>query len=355
MKKFFKNIAALGFGLLVAVIILEIFLHIYNPFKTRLSGKEISLPINQRYEFDHVKFHGLDEHILHTKNEYGFRGPLLNDYSNSAIKFFFVGGSTTECYYLSDGKDWPAVCIKKLNSNGPQLWYNNAGLDGHSTFGHALLLNDHIVGYKPNYVFFLTGANDIAAEGLNRFENAMTGSKKRFLQNFELYNLYLNFKLSALAKKRGVAHTALDFIKLGTADTSDAKQFSANNKAIEAYKERLDQLYEICIKNNIIPVFISQPCLLKPGIDPETKKNTATYPFADHSGLYYYKGLAEYNNAMRDFCDKKHLFFIDAAALMPSSSEYFYDYFHYTNAGANKLGNIIADEITRQKILLQKN
>lgn len=351
MKKLLKNIAAILFGTLIAVTILEIFLHIYNPFKTRLSGKKITLPVNQKYEFDHVKFHGLDQHIIHTKNEYGFRGPLPNQVPGYKYKVFFIGGSTTECYYLSDGKDWPAVCAGKLNSNGNKIWYNNAGLDGHSTNGHCYLLMDHIIGYQPNYVFFLVGANDVATNGLNRFENAMMGNKKRFLQNFELYNLYLNFKLTSLAKKRGVAHTAIDFAHLNIVDTSDAKTAPSFEKELIEYKRRLNYLEGACRTYKITPVFISQPCLLKPGIDPMTQLHTSSYPFAEHSGLYYYRGLEQYNNTTRQFCERRNVYFIDAAKLMPSSSEYYYDYFHYTNAGAAKLGQIIADEIKRQQII----
>lgn len=349
MKKIIKNIGALSFGIFVALVIFEIFLHIYNPFQTRLSGNVITLPVNQKYEFNHVAFHGLDEHIVHTKNKFGFRGS--DKIENNAIKIIFIGGSTTECYYLSDGKDWPSICSNKLKETQANIWYNNAGLDGHSTFGHKLLLQDHVLKYQPNYVFFLVGANDVASKDMNRFENALLKSKKRFLQNFEIYNLYLNIKLSRLAKKRGVAHTPIDFKSLKPVAVSDTINSAKIDQELLAYKNRLLELIKICLDNNIRPVFITQPCLLKPGLDPETGINTGTYPFAEGSGLKYYSILNQYNETTKTICKNANLHCIDAAKLIPSSSEYYYDYFHYTNAGAMKLGNIISTEILRLNII----
>lgn len=49
-----------------------------------------------------------------------------------------VGGSTTECFYISDDKTWTHILGMKLKSVFTRVWINNAGLDGHSTFGHII-------------------------------------------------------------------------------------------------------------------------------------------------------------------------------------------------------------------------
>ena len=46
-KKYFKNLLALGFGVLAAFILLEIFLRIYNPFPTRIKGDKIILTFDE--------------------------------------------------------------------------------------------------------------------------------------------------------------------------------------------------------------------------------------------------------------------------------------------------------------------
>ena len=63
-----------------------------------------------------------------------------------------VGGSTTECFLIADGQDWPAILGEKLKKSFNLVWINNAGLDGHSTFGHNVLMKDYIVKIKPKVV-----------------------------------------------------------------------------------------------------------------------------------------------------------------------------------------------------------
>ena len=57
-----------------------------------------------------------------------------------------------------------------------KIWLNNAGLDGHSTFGHIILFKDYIVKLKPKIILFLVGANDV---GRNEYsDNALSHIKR---------------------------------------------------------------------------------------------------------------------------------------------------------------------------------
>ena len=69
-------------------------------------------------------------------------------------------GSTTACTFLSDTRTWPFLLGKKLESGHQKTWLNNAGIDGQSSFGHILMLRDHVLPLKPDYVLFLMGIND---------------------------------------------------------------------------------------------------------------------------------------------------------------------------------------------------
>ena len=55
-----------------------------------------------------------------------------------------VGGSTTECLELSSDKTWPLVMEPKLKKDFKSVWINNAGLAGHSTYGHLVLMQDYL-------------------------------------------------------------------------------------------------------------------------------------------------------------------------------------------------------------------
>ena len=150
MINFFKNFIALLIGCFIAFIILELFLQIYQPIPTTIKWDKIRLPINQYYRFKNNWHTGLDVNIIHTKNSLGFRGKEIPENYQKKVNIIAVGGSTTECMYISDGKDWPNLLSQRLKHKIPNLWINNAGFDGHSTFGHQILMEKHIKNIKPN-------------------------------------------------------------------------------------------------------------------------------------------------------------------------------------------------------------
>ena len=75
IKRFVLNLAALGIGCMVALVLLEVGLRIFNPIESRLRGDEIVLPANKKYIFESSNIRGTDRTIVHTKNSIGFRGP----------------------------------------------------------------------------------------------------------------------------------------------------------------------------------------------------------------------------------------------------------------------------------------
>jgi len=55
--------------------------------------------------------------------------------------------------------------------------------------------------------------------------------------------------------------------------------------------------------------------------------------------------LELYNQQTRDIAAANNVFLIDLAHLLPKSTRYFYDTWHYNNAGCKKAGEIIAAEL----------
>jgi hypothetical protein len=96
-------LAGSGFSLLL----LEVLVRVVRPVELRVRGSRIELARSRRMVIDNKTIPGVDATIVHTKNAIGFRGadpPLMFD---RALTLVTVGGSTTECYYVSDGETWP--------------------------------------------------------------------------------------------------------------------------------------------------------------------------------------------------------------------------------------------------------
>src|SRR5688572_7904796 len=135
-----KKILYIFYLIASTVILLEVALRIYNPFHFRVKGEHIVLEANKKYVIDNTRIPALERTIVHTKNSLGFRGPEKPPDISGRLTIVTVGGSTTECAYLADGKTWTDVLSFQLRDSFPGIWVNNAGLQGHSTFGHIALI-----------------------------------------------------------------------------------------------------------------------------------------------------------------------------------------------------------------------
>ena len=103
MARVAKRAALVIVSFLVA---LEIGLRIHNPFPFRVRGDHIILPAHQKYTISHTGAIKLDAVTHVTKNSLGFRGPEPPRDWSERLTILTIGGSTTECLFLSDGKTW---------------------------------------------------------------------------------------------------------------------------------------------------------------------------------------------------------------------------------------------------------
>jgi lysophospholipase L1-like esterase len=166
LNNFAKNLLVLLVSLVVVLGLCELILRVYNPLGFRIKGDKIILPINKKEIIHHE--HGLgklDKVVVHQRNSLGFRGPEPPAEFARALTIVTVGGSTTECFDLAEDKTWPHDLGVNLKRNFKDLWLNNAGLSGNSTFGHYILMQDYLVKLRPKVVIFLVGINDLGIRG----------------------------------------------------------------------------------------------------------------------------------------------------------------------------------------------
>ncbi|NLO92504.1 MAG: hypothetical protein GX410_11015 [Elusimicrobia bacterium] len=336
---------ALGTGCLLAFLLLEALLRIFNPFGFRLKGEEIILPAGKVYKISRHAFSKLDPVILHTKNSLGFRGSEPVADPEQALGIITIGGSTTECFYLSDGTTWPDRLDALLNRDFSGVWLNNAGLDGHSTYGHLLLLKQHVLKLKPKVAVFLVGLND-----LGRPAQAPGGWFSRLASHSAVLSMLENLSRFLDAKRKGLVHKQLDIKALPQEKLSSSEENAMllkyeSGPLLKAYAERLDAIVELCRSNAIEPVFLTQPALYGPGIDPQTGTDLASVKAWEGNGEVSWKIMDMYNDVVRGECRSKGLLCVDLARSMPKDSAYYYDFYHFTVAGAEKVADIVYHEL----------
>lgn len=353
-KVILKNILAVVIGLSVSFILLEGLLRIFQPIENRVKGNKIWLPRDRKYQLTNDKTDKLDKIVYTTRNHMGFRGEAPPKNFAEYLTIIAVGGSTTACELISDNKTWCDILAVNLKSKFKSLWFNNAGLDGHSTFGHIVLMEDYVIKIRPKIVLFLVGANDIGLEtqriyDQDQLKKPLAGLIKplwdSLVNKSEVLIYTINFCRFFKAKKSGLTHTLWNFYELNQIDIPAEEvpliTLEHKQKYLAPYAERLNKLIEISRQNSIEPVLITQPSVFGDLIDPTTGINLARVSTSGRNGKVFWQILELYNEVVRNIAAEHHVGLIDLAREMPKRTEYYYDTFHFTNTGCQKVAEIV--------------
>jgi lysophospholipase L1-like esterase len=345
--------------LVQAVLVLalaELALHIYNPLPFRVRGNRIILPVHQRYVFHNEGANKLDPVTKHTKNSLGFRGPDPPADFSRRLTLLTIGGSTTECLFLSDGKTWTDAMARRLERAFPDVWVNNAGLDGQSTYGHLILLRDFVEALQPRVAVFLIGVNDIGLDASNPYDTALTPPTSRvrsaavFVRDHsELAGLAQNLFRAARAKEEGFGHGQIDLRTIPHLEHDEAVSQSTIAKfsaQLPAFASRVAAIVEECRSHGIEPILMTQPALYGDAIDPATGVDLSTLQVKGAAnGRLWWQVQELYNDVTRRTADVRGVVLVDAARELPKDSRFFYDFMHFTNEGAERLGELTAVRI----------
>jgi lysophospholipase L1-like esterase len=352
-----RRLRILAVQLLLGFVTLELCLRIYNPLPFRVRGDRIVLPAGQVYRFDNHHAPKLDPITHHTKNSLGFRGPEPPRDFDQRLRILTVGGSTTECLFLSDGKTWTDRMARHVLAIDSTAWINNAGLDGQSTNGHLVLLRNFIVALKPNLVIFLVGANDVGLDSANGYDSALVppDTTARRIQTFvidhsEVVAVVQNAYRAAWTRQRGFGHSQIDVSTLPQRSideqTIDRTLQEHRTRYLDGYTRRLTTLAELCRANGIQPVFVTQPALFGEAVDAGTGIDLSTVQVNGRgNGTLEWRLLEIYNDVTRRVAAAQGLLLIDLAHEMPKDSRLFYDFLHFTNEGAAQVGDIVAQHL----------
>ena len=354
MRRLLRIAAYLLFVVAITVIGLEIALRVFHPFNFRQSDNEVILPRNRKMSFTNTTIRGIDSNIIHTKNSLGFRGsePPADWQNHTTI--IAMGGSTTECFYLNDDKCWTNLLEKNIRKEIHDVWINNAGFQGHSTFGNFILLNDYVKKLKPKYVLLLEGINEINRTDIAKDESVSANSTRTTIwgwlkRHSHLLTAIINIERHYRAERLGITDKEFDPATMPQLQLSETEMnviLKKQESLVTAYAKRLNRIIDTCVANKIQPVLITQPILYGDVNDCISGVDLAKVKIADgYNGLLMWKLIELYNNQTIQISKSKNLPCIDLAAAMPKCSKYFYDICHFTNEGSQMVSEIIAKQL----------
>ena len=338
----------------VTFVLLEIGLRIYNPIYVPLRADQIELPVNRVFKMVNVNNKKVDRELVNTYNAIGLRGPNYPDKPDEYVKIITVGGSTTACVTLTDGRTWPDVLGRTLvDPPGRKVWLNNAGIDGHSTFGHQILLQSHLKKFKPDYIVYLIGINDRSREDLNEYDirliKAGLSLRNKIVASSELLSTAQVLNRTRKAYDEGLNHHFdHDLSKFRRLDETPAQREAylakQRERFLAPYRSRVERLIATTRELGAEPVLVTQTGLMGNAVDPSTgiEMGTLEYWEMGRSGTLEWAALELYNDVLRELADRHKLILIDAARSMPKDSKYYFDWIHYSNSGAELMGQIVA-------------
>lgn len=283
-----------------------------------------------------------NETITYTRDANGLRGQHL--YPLSDIDILTIGGSTTDQRYIDDRETWQSLLENAFDREGYAIRIANAGVDGHSTFGHLKTIDlwlPAIPELKPKYILFYIGINDFfISDGHTRDHLSNSWKEKS-----AIYTALKKIKLWSLAKSFQLTHQPVSWENVKFTNKgllTEEYLDSLANPFKEQYAKRIEQLILTCKKKNITPIFVTQPVMFYHfedkklmGVDQEL---VYVKPI---NGVDHYFIKKTMDKALIQKAQELNVFVIDIGNDSTWKTTDFYDYVHLNPYGTQHLSRIL--------------
>jgi lysophospholipase L1-like esterase len=353
-RRALRRTIALLAGVVLALLAAELTLRIVRPIPLRLRGTKIVLPVDTTITGRNLDSTRLQSDITVRRNSLGFRGPDPPADFARHLTLVAVGGSTTEDRFLTEGRTWTDLLADRLTRELSGTWLDNAGLDGHSTFGHIHLLDQVLLDLEPDYLLFLIGVNDVDRDDANDYDlramNSRPGPWERFVRSSDLLSTLQVLRRTQRARHLGVGHIwELDLAQCERAheDPAAREQLFARQRdvCLPRYRERVVKLIELSRARGIEPILLTQPALVGNAVDPTTGIDMGPLLCEGWSAATRWELLELYNDVARAVGADLGVLVIELARAMPKDTLLFYDWMHFSNRGAEVVAEIVADAL----------
>ena len=321
--------------------------------------RDLNVIKDKRIEHQVTNLGSQDTLAIYTRDKYGLRG---NCAANNTAEIVTIGGSTTDQKYISDGKTWQDALQQELRGLEKlgTICVANAGMDGHSTYGHIESFRHWfplIEDFQPKFFLLYIGINDaayrLAAVRKHDYRVKGLGIKNAWRDHSALYRLYRIAKSKLHMAKQAYGGHRFKEKKpdeyLAHQATPGTELLHARN--IEGFRERLITLVAQIENTGALPICVSQPHALAwdfgqglVGIEQAFTHDGRTY-----NGIDYQRSMYGLNKEMKEICIKRGGFYIDLASADFELTDY-YDYIHMNPVGTAKVGSKLMNEFKKQGI-----
>ncbi len=287
-----------------------------------------------------------------------------NNYDDPDYKIVFIGGSTTECMYVTENNRFPYLVGQLIEEKSNKLINSyNMGASGNSAFHSLDMLINKIMPMEPAIVVIMHLANDYSIlaydhtywpVGTPRSELITINDyfpkrpKETFIWHLKglfkttypnIYNKIFLLKESIINSKK---------------ETKPWDEWEGHRRNIKdrdfdfmqkEFNWALQMIITACKTHDILPVLMTQANRFKENPDDFVLKSLS--PMLN-TGILYETFKNEYdtfNDIIRGIAKTNEIPIIDLAKIVPQEKEYMYDTMHYNDTGSKFVANIISEKL----------
>lgn len=345
------------FSSILTFIFLESFLRYINNEKEWNVTREANILRNFKFNYYVGNLYQANyKYVLYERDKYGLRD---NCNSLDQIKILTVGGSTTDQRFVPLSSTFQSVIQNRISLKADKfICVSNAGVDGHSTFGHIFSFNKWfpLIPFNPKYIILYVGINDINLNRVNipNVEDKIKNvSVKDYIKKLEIVQrllpLYRFLNQVNLNQNIPYAnHIAMNY------KTNDywVSQLNPYTKLLTEknnfyFKRRFQAIINFVRAWDAVPICVTH-------IHRYTKNiNGKKFGISDvfdknFSGLDFDYSLKSINSEIANLCGK-HIINLNDYNF---KDDHFYDGVHTTPSGSEFIGNILSDYIINNNLLI---
>jgi lysophospholipase L1-like esterase len=296
-------------------------------------------------------------------NAFGFRGPNPRtvDKPPGMIRVIVQGGSTTEDYFVEDGRTWPEQLQDKLNARlkTDRIEVINMGTSGYTAENCVKDLKLNGLQLNPDVVIAYHGVNDFrkALKSLNELEPIESyvdyeGRESTWWSRLLCSSCIINAINEACYYKGGARTRAFALDYWNSPDKSEL-----NLDGIEAPNiQALQELLELSKKHRFTLVIGRQATLMKPSLtDEEVMRMWRVFRWKTKGKCIKWESYLEARNRVVDaqarFAEVNGITYIDTESAVPKTTEYFVDDAHTLENGAERISDSFMEGLMSLGIL----
>ncbi len=344
------------FSILFGLLLIEGLLRLIGEDKQWLSLNEANIIRNFTFQYEIAGLYDAEYNsVRYVRDKFGLRGGCKEPRD---IDILTVGGSTTDQRFLPLEATYQYLLQQKIyESHNKSVCISNAGVDGHTSYGHIFSFRNWfplIPGLQPKFVLLYVGINDSVFDrikspmpGADIEPNVFRKNLKKFYLVQELLPLYRFIGSGFTNKSIAYAgHFPKDYEEKDyTVSKLDPRTPLLSELNSLAFGSRLEQILKEIEIMGAQPICVSQPHRYIKEIDNTLLGIPGV--FDEFSGLDFDYSIKEVNKFLQNKCKENFIEISNEA--IPDTL--YYDGVHLTPKGSSKLAELLFNALNAKGIL----